>query len=63
MGLVDSALNTRQSIVRFAGVVMSAMVFPSGCSNFGKLSEGGAEMAQTPIADNHTGKTYPGRVV
>jgi len=38
-----------QSLVRFFGVLITAAAFLSGCASFGKLSEGGAEMAQVPI--------------
>ena len=52
-----------QSLVRFVGVLMTAAVFLSGCANSGKLSEGGAEMAQIPITENPSGKTHPGKVI
>jgi hypothetical protein len=52
-----------QSLVRFVGVLMTAAVFLGGCANIGKLSEGGAEMAQVPITENPSGKTYPGKFI
>jgi uncharacterized protein len=52
-----------QSSIRFVGVLVIAAAFLSGCANFGKLSEGGAEMAQIPITENPSGKTHPGKVV
>jgi len=52
-----------QSLVRLGGVLIIAAVFLSGCSNFGKLSAGGVEMAQTPITENPSGKTYPGKFI
>lgn len=44
-------------------VVSIAAVFLGACSNVGKLSAGGIEISQTPITENPTGETYPGRVV
>ena len=52
-----------QSLVRLVGVLVAAAVFLGGCANFGKLSEGGAEMAQVPITDTPSGKTYPGKFI
>jgi len=52
-----------QSLVRFGGVLITAAVFLSGCASTGKLSEGGAEMAQVPITENPSGKTYPGKFI
>jgi len=52
-----------QSLVRFVGVLITAAVFLSGCANFGKLSEGGAEMAQVPITETPSGETYPGKFI
>ena len=52
-----------QSLIRFVGVLIVATVFLSGCANSGKLSEGGAEMAQIPITENPSGKTYPGKFI
>ena len=52
-----------QSLVRFFGVLITAAVFVSGCANFGKLSEGGVEMAQVPITENPSGETYPGKFI
>jgi predicted enzyme related to lactoylglutathione lyase len=52
-----------QSLVRFVGVLVTAAVFLGGCASSGKLSKGGAEMAQVPITDTPSGKTYPGKFV
>jgi hypothetical protein len=52
-----------QSLVRFFGVLMTASVFVSGCANFGKLSEGGVEMAQVPVTENPGGEVYPGKFI
>ncbi len=52
-----------QSLARFVGVLMTAAVFLTGCANSGKLSEGGAEIAQIPITENPSGKTYPGKFI
>jgi len=52
-----------QSLTRFVGVFITAAVFLSGCANFGKLSEGGAEMAQVPITETPSGMTYPGKFI
>ncbi|HBE91188.1 MAG TPA: hypothetical protein DDW55_01180 [Gammaproteobacteria bacterium] len=52
-----------QSSVRFVGVLITAAFILSGCTNAGKLSEAGAEMAQTPITEHPSGKIYPGKVV
>lgn len=52
-----------QSLMRFIGVLITATIFLSGCANFGKLSGVGAEMAQTPITENPSGKTYPGKFI
>jgi len=50
-------------LIRFVCVLMTAAVFLSGCASFDKLSEGGVEMALTPITDNPSGKIYPGKFV
>jgi len=52
-----------QSIVRFVGVLVTAAVFLGGCASSGKLSKGGAEMAQVPITESPSGKTYPGKFI
>jgi len=52
-----------QSLMRFVGVLITAAVFLNGCANIGKLSEGGVEMAQVPITENPSGKTYPGKFI
>jgi predicted enzyme related to lactoylglutathione lyase len=56
-------MNIMQSLVRFVGVLIAAAVFLGGCANFGKLSEGGAEMAQVPVTETPSGKTYPGKFI
>ncbi len=45
------------------GVVLPGALLLSGCSGLAELSEGGVEMAQTPITDHPTGETHPGRFV
>jgi predicted enzyme related to lactoylglutathione lyase len=52
-----------KSLVRFFGVLIAAAVFLSGCANIGKLSEAGVEMAQVPITESPSGKTYPGKFI
>jgi predicted enzyme related to lactoylglutathione lyase len=52
-----------QSLVRFVGVLIATVVFLSGCAYTGKLSEGGVEMAQVPVTENPSGKTYPGKFI
>ena len=52
-----------QSLVRFVGVLITAAVLLGGCASSGKLSEGGAEMAQVPITENPSGETWPGRFI
>jgi len=52
-----------QALVRYVGVVITATVFLGGCANYGKLSEGGVEMAQTPITENPSGEIFPGKFV
>ena len=50
-------------LMHFVCVLMTAAFFFSGCASFSSLSEGGAEMALTPITDNPSGKIYPGKFV
>lgn len=52
-----------QLLMRFVGILITAVVFLSGCSNVGTLSEGGVTMAQVPITENPNGETYPGKFV
>jgi hypothetical protein len=52
-----------QSLVRFVVILSAAAVFLGGCANFGKLSEGGDEMAQVPITETPSGQTYPGKFI
>jgi predicted enzyme related to lactoylglutathione lyase len=49
--------------VRFVVILSAAAVFLGGCANFGKLSEGGDEMAQVPITETPSGQTYPGKFI
>jgi len=35
----------------------------SSCTNTGKLSKGGVEMAQTAVTENPSGETYPGKFI
>ncbi|RLA43641.1 MAG: hypothetical protein DRR06_11625 [Gammaproteobacteria bacterium] len=52
-----------QSLLRFGSVLITAAVFLSGCASFDKLSEGGVEMAQVPVTESPSGKTYPGKFI
>ena len=52
-----------QSAARFVGILVATVALLGGCANSGNLSEGGAEMAQTPVSDNPSGKTYPGKFI
>jgi len=52
-----------QSFTRFFVVSIATAVILGGCSSAGKLSAGGIEISQTPITENPTGETHPGRVV
>ena len=52
-----------QLLVRYVGVLITAIVFLGGCANYGKPSQGGIEMAQTPITENPSGETFPGKFV
>jgi hypothetical protein len=56
-------MNIMQSLMRSVAVLMTAAVFLSGCASSGKLSEGGAEMAQVPITESPSGRTYPGKFI
>ena len=49
--------------VNYIACLVAAAVFLSGCANTSKLSEGGAEMAQVPVTENPSGKTYPGKFI
>jgi predicted enzyme related to lactoylglutathione lyase len=55
--------NTMQSLARYVALLITATVFLSACANYGQLSEGGGEMAQTPITENPSGETFPGKFV
>ncbi|RKZ97244.1 MAG: hypothetical protein DRQ46_05410 [Gammaproteobacteria bacterium] len=52
-----------QSLVRFIGILVTTIVFLSGCANLGKPSGVGTEMAQIPITENPSGNTYPGKFI
>ncbi len=52
-----------QSLARYLVILITATVFLSGCANYGKLSAGGVEIAQTPITENPSGEIYPGKFV
>ena len=52
-----------RSIVRFSAIIIAGVVFLEGCADFGRLSETSAEMAQTPISETPSGKTYPGKFI
>jgi predicted enzyme related to lactoylglutathione lyase len=52
-----------QSLARYVALLITATVFLSACANYGQLSEGGGGMAQTPITENPSGKTFPGKFV
>jgi predicted enzyme related to lactoylglutathione lyase len=52
-----------QSLARYVALLITATVFLSACANYGQLSEGGVGMAQTPITENPSGETFPGKIV
>jgi len=52
-----------QSLVRFTGILITATIFLTGCANFGKPTGVAAEIAQTPITENPSGNTYPGKFI
>jgi predicted enzyme related to lactoylglutathione lyase len=52
-----------RSLVRLVGVSIVAAGLLAGCANINKLSKGGVEMAQVPITENPSGKTYPGKFI
>ncbi len=52
-----------QLLVRFIVVLITVVPFLSGCANFGKQTGVGAEMAQTPITENPSGKVFPGKFI
>ena len=52
-----------QSLVRILGGLITAALFLCGCASPGKLSEGGAAMAQVPVTESPSGQTYPGKFV
>ena len=49
--------------VRIPGAFLFVIFLLNGCVNNIKLSEGGAEMALTPITEKSTGEYYPGKFV
>ncbi len=52
-----------QLLVRLVGVLVTASVFLNGCANFSQRQEAIAEMAQTPITENPSGETFPGKFI
>lgn len=44
-------------------VVILVLFLVSGCAQFDRLSDGGAELARSPITDNPSGKNYTGKIV
>jgi len=52
-----------QSLVRILGGLITAALFLCGCASSGKLSEGGAAMAQVPVTESPSGQTYPGKFI
>jgi len=52
-----------RSLVRLVGTLIAISLFLGGCANSGSLSERGAEVAQTPVTENPSGKTFPGKFV
>ncbi len=52
-----------QSLIRLVGFLMLAAVSLSGCASHTELSEGRVDMAQIPIIENPTGKSYPGKFI
>ncbi|TDJ28583.1 MAG: hypothetical protein E2O57_04215 [Gammaproteobacteria bacterium] len=56
-------MHINQRVILIEEALITVTVFLSGCANYGKLSEGGVEMAQTPITENPSGEIYPGKFV
>jgi len=52
-----------QSLVRYAGFLIVTSVVLGGCANYAKLSGAGSEMAQTPVTENPSGETFPGKFI
>jgi len=52
-----------QSLPRFLSFLITVTVILGGCTNSGRLSKGGVEMAQTPVTENPSGETYPGKFI
>jgi len=52
-----------QSSIRFLSIFIATVVFLSACANSGSLSQAGEEMAQTPVTEDPSGKTYPGKFI
>jgi predicted enzyme related to lactoylglutathione lyase len=52
-----------RSLVSLVRALMVAAVLLGGCANVDKLSKVGVEMAQVPITENPSGKTYPGKFI
>jgi len=61
MCFAPKCIKSRRLFSLIIGIMVTVVL--SGCSNFGKLSEGGAEIAQVPITDNPSGETFPGRFI
>ncbi len=52
-----------QSLIRLVGFLMLAAGSLNGCAGYTELSEGGVDMAQIPIIENPSGKSYPGKFI
>ncbi len=52
-----------QSLVCLLGMLVLMTSSLSGCASFTDLSESGVDMAQIPITENPSGKSYPGKFI
>ncbi len=52
-----------KSLVSLAAILILITGSLSGCANFTDLSESGVDMAQIPITENPSGKSYPGKFI
>ncbi|RLA41184.1 MAG: hypothetical protein DRR06_16340 [Gammaproteobacteria bacterium] len=52
-----------QLSARLVAVLFATAALLSSCANTDKLSEGGGEMAQTPVTENPSGETYQGKFI
>ncbi len=52
-----------QSLMRLFSFLLFATGFLSGCTGFTGLSESGVDMAQLPITEKPSGKSYPGKFI